>query len=211
MKRILTIITLLAAAMAFTSSCCNDSGQTTSERSAIEVIMSRKSVRSFTEEPVTKEEMTTMLKAAAAAPSGMNIQPWRFIVLEDKSQYETIFKDNFNLRIFNSAAAVVIFCAETTTMRSPGNGEPAVKMENGLWRDDLGACTENFLLAAEALGLGTVWTACYPYEIRMKPIRETLGIPEDVVPYSVVAVGHPDGDPQPKDKWVEDRVHYGRW
>ena len=198
MKRIFTIISALAVCLTLASSCCDGGkSESSAERSAIDVIMSRKSVRSYTDEPVTKEQMTTMLKAAAAAPSASNKQPWRFVVLQDKSRFETTFEGNFNLRIFNQAAAVVVMCADTSV--------------SSLWRDDLGAVTENFLLAAEALGLGTVWTACYPYDERMDPVKKALGLPENIVPYCCVAVGHPAGEDQPKDKWVEDRVHYEQW
>lgn len=208
MKRILTLITAIAAVC----SCCNTpENETGAEKSAIDVIMSRKSVRSFTDEPVTREQMTIMLKAASAAPSAINIQPWRFVVLEDKSKFDTTFEGNFNMKIFKQASAVVVMCAETTVMRSPGEGQAPVAVENRMWRDDLGAATENFLLAAEALGLGAVWTACYPYDERMDPVKKALNLPENVVPYCCIAVGHPAGDNQPKDKWVEDRVHYEQW
>jgi nitroreductase len=84
-------------------------------------------------------------------------------------------------------------------------------MVNGTWRDDAGAVTENILLAVEAMGLGAVWTACYPYHDRMDPVKSSLGLPAEVVPYSVVALGHPAGDDQPKDKWKPEKVHYGKW
>lgn len=75
----------------------------------------------------------------------------------------------------------------------------------------MGACTENFLLAAEALGLGAVWTACYPFEERMATVASYLNLPGNVVPYCVVPVGYPTGDNEPKDKWDESRIHYNRW
>ena len=82
---------------------------------------------------------------------------------------------------------------------------------NHLWRDDLGAATENLLLAVEAYGLGACWTACYPYPERMDPIRAAVGLPPTVVPYAVVPIGVPDGETQPKDKWDPARIHYNRW
>ena len=88
---------------------------------------------------------------------------------------------------------------------------PDVAQVNHLWRDDLGAATENLLLAVEAYGLGACWTACYPYPDRMNPIRQSLGLPATVVPYAVVPVGVPAGETQPKDKWDPSRIHYNRW
>ena len=183
------------------------------DNETIRTIMSRKSVRSFTDQPIPAEYMETMLKAAMAAPTGSNIQPWHFVVLTDKSQYEKVFENNFNMRIFNSAAAVVVFCADTTVTRPPRNnpdGEPVTR-PSGTWRDDLGACTENFLLAAESLGLGAVWTAGYPYSDRYASMKRELGIPDPILPYCAVAVGYPAGDEQPKDKWKPERIHYEKW
>lgn len=174
-------------------------------------ILSRKSVRSYTEQKLTDAQIETLLRAAMAAPSGSNIQPWSFVVLTDPSEYDTIFEGNFNMDKFKQAAAVFVLCADTTVTRTPrGGGEP-VTMPNGTWRDDLGAATENLLLAAESMGLGACWTASYPYEDRYMPPKKALGLPDTVIPYSIVPVGYPAGDEQPKDKWDPAKVHYGRW
>lgn len=215
MKRILLLSAAVLSAL-LVSSCGKKETAAPSagvDNETIRTIMSRKSVRSFTDQPIPAEYMETMLKAAMAAPTGSNIQPWHFVVLTDKSQYEKVFENNFNMRIFNSAAAVVVFCADTTVTRPPRNnpdGEPVTR-PSGTWRDDLGACTENFLLAAESLGLGAVWTAGYPYSDRYASIKRELGIPDPILPYCAVAVGYPAGDEQPKDKWKPERIHYEKW
>ncbi len=212
MKRILLLSAAVLSAL-LVSSCGKKEAAAPSagvDNETIRTIMSRKSVRSFTDQPIPAEYMETMLKAAMAAPTGSNIQPWHFVVLTDKSQYEKVFENNFNMRIFNSAAAVVVFCADTTVTRPPRNnpdGEPVTR-PSGTWRDDLGACTENFLLAAESLGLGAVWTAGYPYSDRYASMKRELGIPDPILPYCAVAVGYPAGDEQPKDKWKPERIHY---
>ena len=203
-----TIAIAAFAALALSSCAGSTSGtaDTGLDNPAIQNIMNRKSVRSYSDQQVTDEQMTTLLKAAMAAPSGMDVRPWSFVVLRDASKYEEIFSSsNFNLSRYQDASAVVVICADTTVTRQ------SVVMPNGTWRDDLGACTENFLLAAESMGLGAVWTACYPYPDRMNPVKEALGLPSTVVPYCVVPVGYADGENQPKDKWDETRVHYDRW
>ena len=215
MKRILLLSAAVLSAL-LVSSCGKKEAAAPSagvDNETIRTIMSRKSVRSFTDQPIPAEYMETMLKAAMAAPTRSNIQPWHFVVLTDKSQYEKVFENNFNMRIFNSAAAVVVFCADTTVTRPPRNnpdGEPVTR-PSGTWRDDLGACTENFLLAAESLGLGAVWTAGYPYSDRYASMKRELGIPDPILPYCAVAVGYPAGDEQPKDKWKPERIHYEKW
>lgn len=211
MKRpILTAAVLLMAASCLFSCKMQDRGV---NNPSIQNIMNRKSVRSFSDKKISKEMMDAMLKAAMAAPSGMNIQPWSFVVITDKNNYDVIFEGNNNMEIFKSAAAVVAICADTTVTRPSRDSidKTPVTMPNRLWRDDMGACTENFLLAAESMGLGAVWTACYPYAIRMEPVKAALGLPMEVVPYCLVAVGYPAGDNQPKDKWKPERIHYEMW
>lgn len=207
---ILTLTVFLLASCGSKQDPVQDKGV---DNATIQTIMSRKSVRAFTDQAIPAEYMETMLKAAMAAPTGSNIQPWHFVVLTDKSQYEKVFENNFNMRIFNSAAAVVVFCADTTVTRPPRDnpdGAPVTR-PSGTWRDDLGACTENFLLAAESLGLGAVWTAAYPYSERYASMKRELGMPDNILPYCAVAVGYPAGDEKPKDKWKPERIHYERW
>lgn len=204
-----TIIRSVFAGLAtvIIASCCGGNTATSNENDAIKNIMSRKSVRSFTDEKITDEQMDIMLKAAMAAPSGMNLQPWSFVVLTDTSRYDKVFAGNFNMKVFKDAAAVVVFCADTT-QAVRGTEE---RVPNTLWRDDLGACTENFLLAAESLGLGAVWTACYPIADRMGTVKTCLNLPAEVLPYSIVAVGHPDTENMPKDKYDASRIHIEHW
>jgi len=208
------LLTASLAAFMVVLSSCGSTPEVSKEQIVLDNIFSRKSVRSFTDEPVTSQQIETLLKAGMAAPSGSNIQPWSFVVLQDKDRYMEIFgENNFNQRIFAQSAAIIVVCSDTTVVRAPRNdpqGTP-VKMANGTWRDDAGAVTENILLAVEAMDLGAVWTACYPYPDRMNPVKASLGLPAEVVPYSVIALGHPSGDDQPKDKWKPEKVHYGKW
>ena len=166
MKQIITILIALFAIM----SCGTPAGNQDPSKAVLDNILSRKSVRSYTEQDVSQEQIETILKAAMAAPSGVNLQP--------------------------------VVCGVTTR----SDGQP-----NGNWTADCAAATENLLLAVEALGLGAVWTACYPYEVRMDPTIEALGLPEDVKPYCIVPIGYPAGEDKPKDKWKPENIHYEKW
>ena len=214
-KRVLLLCFSVAAIVA---GCCgnkDESAQNTDNNAdaAIANIMQRKSVRSYNGDTIPAELMDKMLRAAVAAPSGMDIRPWHLVVMTDKSMYEKLFEGNGNMEKYMQSGAVVIFCADTTVTRPPRENPnaPAETKPNPMWRDDMGACTENFLLAAEALGLGAVWTACYPFQDRMATVAAYLNLPGNVVPYCVVPVGYPTGDNQPKDKWDESRIHYNQW
>lgn len=199
----------IAAAAALAVGC----GQAPAPKGALETIMGRKSVRSYTEEPVTDAQVETILKAAMAAPSGMNVQPWRFVVVSDQAVKEALCADSFN-KMIAQAPVVIVVCGETTVMRRPrGAAEDAVPVPvpNGNWTADCAAAAENLLLAVEALDLGAVWTACYPYEERMAPTRKALGLPEGVTPYCIIPIGHPAVEEPAKDKWKPENIHYNKW
>ena len=210
-----SIILMAAAAMMF-AACCNKQEAATEVNTAdvvMQNILNRKSVRSYNGEAIPDSVMENLLRAAQAAPSAVDRRPWQMVVMTDKSQYETVFEGNFNMQKFMESGAVIILCADTTfTAPTRDNPDgPAVTQVNQMWRDDLGAVTENLLLAVEAYGLGACWTACYPYPDRMDPIKKALQLPATVVPYAVVPIGYHDGTTQPKDKWDESRIHYNRW
>ena len=169
-------------------------------KAVLENIASRKSVRSYTDQDVTPEQVETILRAAMAAPTGMNVQPWRFVVVRDQAVKDKL-AGGFN-KMIAKAPVVIVVCGQTVQK----NGRP-----NNNWTADCAAATENMLLAVEAIGLGAVWTACYPYEERMNPAIEVLGLPDDVKPYCIVPVGHPSGNDRPKDKWKPENIHYDRW
>jgi len=207
MKKITLIIALLSAVIL--SGCASRE----SAPSALDVIMARTSIRSFTGDPVSKEQLETILKAGMAAPSAMNVQPWRFVVLTDKDKIAEVFGSGFRGEMFTQAGAVIVVCGETTMMRKPF-GEPdapEVEMPNIFWFEDCSAATENILLAVKALGLGAVWTAGYPADERTAPIADALGIPEGTDILCVIPVGVPAEDPAPKDKWKPENIHWEKW
>ena len=169
-------------------------------QAVLDNIHSRKSVRSFTEEQVAPGQVEMLLKAAMSAPSGKNQQPWRFVVVREQATRDKLAV-GFNKMIAQAPVAIVI-CGIT---------KDKTGVDNKNWTADCAAATENLLLAAEALGLGAVWTACYPYDERMNPAIEALGLPDGVKPYCIVPVGHPAGNDKPKDKWKPENIHYEKW
>ncbi len=209
MKKILLITVGLAMLLA---GCCNGNKAQDATEAAINTIMNRKSVRSFTDQKLTEEQIETLLKAAMAAPSAINIQPWHFVVIDDDAVKQEIWGEGFQSEMFTSAAVVVVVCGDTKTVRKPfgkPDAEPE-EVDNIFWYEDCSAATENLLLAAEAMGLGAVWTALYPTE-RMAPVIEKLSLPENVKPLCAVPIGYPAGDDQPKDKWKPEKIHRNRW
>ena len=202
-------IVLLAIASIMLTSCKSQE----CAPSALDIIMSRTSIRSFTGDPVSKEQLETILKAGMAAPSAMNGQPWRFVVVTDKEKIASVFGSGFRGEMFTQAGAVIVVCGQTTQMRKPfGQPDaPEEEMPNKFWYEDCSAAAQNILLAAKALGLGAVWTAGYPAMERVAPIAEALGIPEKVIPLCVIPVGVPAENPEPKDKWKPENIHWEQW
>ena len=170
--------------------------QASNEPSALDVIMTRTSIRSFTGDSVSRENLETILKAGMAAPTAMNTQPWRFVVVTDKEKIAEVFGKGPRSGAFTTAGAVIVVCGLSEQM---------------FWFEDCSNAAENILLAAHALGLGAVWTAGYPAMERIAPIQTALEIPENVTPLCIIPVGVPAENPEPKDKWKPENIHWEKW
>lgn len=166
------------------------------------VIHSRKSVRSFTGEPVNKNDLDNIIKAGMAAPTAVNMQPWSFIVVTDRKKLDALAAGLPNAQMLFKAGAAVIICTEPDKAFSKSKDFAII---------DASLAGENILLAIEALGLGGVWTAAYPYEDRIKHVRTILDIPPEVLPLNVIPVGVPTDEDKPKDKYKRERIHWEQW
>lgn len=202
----MTAVLLMAAA-------CGKSGQP-AQKSALEVIKARTSIRAFTGEKLSEEQIHTLLDAAMAAPTASNVQPWRFVVITDEAVKAGLYEGERHKSMVTTAGAVIIVCGETTRLRKPHDAAPDAEPEvvpNNYWYEDCSAATENLLLAATALDLGAVWLSCYPNEKSVERIKTYLGLPETVCPLAIVPVGVPAENPEPKVKWDPEKIHYDRW
>ena len=166
------------------------------------VIHARKSVRNFSGSPVSKADLEKILKAGMAAPTAVNMQPWSFVVITERKTLDDLSAGLPYAKMLTKAGAAIIVCTE------PGN---AYEKSKDMAIIDASLAGENILLAIEALGLGGVWTAAYPYEDRMKHVKTVLNIPQDVIPLNVIAIGAPTGHDKPKDKYKKEKIHWERW
>lgn len=194
------LIALSALTLTVMTSCTTETKSTSDV--VLENILSRKSVRQYTNEPVSEEHIQTLLKAAMAAPSAVNYQPWRFVVVTEREQLDAMAEVLPFARMLKQAPLAIIVCGETLWFEGK---------ENIFWQQDCSAATQNLLLAAEALGLGAVWTGVYPDPQRSAELSAFLGLPETVQPLCAIPIGHPAGDDKPKDKWKPENIHYGKW
>ena len=169
-------------------------------QAAISNIMTRTSIRQYTNEPVTKDDIETMLRAGMAAPAAVNKQPWHFVAVTDKNKLAELAGRR---NMIKQAGVAIVVCGNM--------GKALQGPAQAFWVQDCSAATENILLAANALGLGAVWTGCYPMDDRVAEVSKVLKLPETIVPLCVIAIGHPAEQPTPKDKWKPENVSYNEF
>ena len=166
-----------------------------------DVIFRRRSIRNYTDQQVTKEQEEKILRAAMAAPSARNLQPWEFIVMRDKSNFEKIMSVHPYSKMLKEASLAIVVC---------GNEERNLE---GLpyWHVDCAAAIQNILLEVTNLGLGAVWLGVYPREERMEQIAKICELPNHIKPLGIVSIGYPKTNPEPADRYDVSKVHVEKW
>lgn len=164
---------------------------------AMEAILSRRSIRKYTDEPVSDEDIEKLLRAAMSAPTAGNQQAWEFVVINDRKILEDIPKYHPFSQMLKHAPVAILVCADL---------ERETKV--GYWPQDSAAATQNILIAANAMGLGAVWLGIHPREERVKGVRKILCLPDNIVPVSLVSIGQPAEKLPPADRYDKGKVHY---
>jgi nitroreductase len=163
-------------------------------------ILRRRSIRRYTDQPVTDELVEALLRAAMAAPSAGNQQPWQFVVIRERALLTAIHGVHPYSAMLPGAPVAILVC-----------GEPGLCTWPQYWEQDCAAATENLLIAAEQLGLGSVWLGVHPLAERVEGVRSVLGMPPAIVPFALLPVGWPAERKAPADRYDETRVHRERW
>lgn len=160
-------------------------------------IFQRISIRKYESRPVEEEKIRQILKAAMAAPSAGNQQPWEFYVVRDPEMIRQLSETTPYSKSAAGAPVVIVPCYRT----------------NGLWAPmydtiDLSIATENMLLEITSLGLGAVWMGIAPIEDRVQAVDRILGLGEDLHSFALVPVGYP-AESRPQQDWFqEERIHW---
>ena len=170
----------------------------TYETPAINTIYERRSIRRYLDKPVEKDLIITLLKAATAAPTAVSCQPWEFIVADEEEKL-AILKKELTFARYNAPIAIIVCGNMKLTLKGP---------DHDMWIQDCSAATENILIAAASLGLGTVWIGIYPVENRINLLKKVFNIPEHVIPLNIIYVGHPAENPGPRTRYDEKRVYW---
>jgi len=167
---------------------------------AIEAILTRRSVRRFSDQPVSEEEITLLLRAAMQAPSAGNAQPWHFVVVTDRGALDAIPAFHPFAKMTAEAPLAILVCADEN-----------LEKYSSRWPLDCAAAVENMLLAAHASGLGAVWVGVYPENQRMIAFRALLGLPENILPVALVVAGYAVERPSAINRYRQERVHLNGW
>lgn len=166
-------------------------------------IMTRTSIRQYSDRAVSDAAIDSLLRAGMAAPTAVNKQPWQFVTVTDRALLDTLATKGPGWKPVGRAPLAIVACGDLS-LALDGDAQT-------YWIQDVSAATENILLAAHAMGLGAVWCGAYPISERVDALRHYLGLPENIVPLNIIAIGYPAENPMPKDKYKAERIHNNRW
>ncbi|MFQ6079043.1 MAG: nitroreductase family protein [Thermodesulfobacteriota bacterium] len=166
----------------------------------MDAILSRRSIRKYTAQPVSDHLIKELLEAAMSAPSAGNEQPWHFVVITDRQILDEIPTCHPYSQMIREASVAILVCCDLQ-----------LDTHDGLWVQDCAAATENLLIAVQAQGLGAVWLGVYPREQRITGLRKLLGIPEHVVPFSLISLGYPAEQKPRANRYDNSKIHDNSW
>jgi nitroreductase len=161
----------------------------------LDFILDRRSIRRFTDRKIEAGILKAILTAAMYAPSAVNRQPWHFVVIDDPRLMEEIMEIHPHARMLQTASHAVVVC-----------GDEQLQHDEGYWVVDCGAATQNMLLAAQRLGVGTCWVGLHPREERKVSISRLLQLP-----FAMVAMGYPDEQKPRPERFHPQKVRYNGW
>lgn len=166
----------------------------------LQMILSRRSIRQYTPEPVPDTLVDELLHAAMSAPSAGNQQPWHFVIIRERKTLDAIPLFHPYAEMVKSACVAILVC-----------GDMQLDKSKGYWVQDCSAATQNLLLAAHARSLGAVWVGVYPREKRVAEFQKLLQIPQEVIPFALVPIGYPAETKPPSNRYDPSRIHVEHW
>jgi nitroreductase len=167
---------------------------------AIEILLTRRSIRKYKKKPISKEIVQDLLKVACSAPSAGNQQPWHFIIIDDRNILNVIHTFHPSGKMLIEADKAILVC-----------GDIHLEKFKGYWMIDCAAATENILLAAHALGLGACWLGIYPREARMAGMKKLIHLPTHIIPFALISLGYPAEEKPYEERLNTSRIHYNKW
>lgn len=200
-----TSLGIAASALPVKVNAANDATQKEPDAKsvdAITAIKTRRSIRSFTDKPISEEDLQLILQAAMQAPSAANQQPWDLVVIQNKETLAKVGDINQYAAFAKNAPMAILVCLNLAKEKEATKGMGII---------DVNLAAENILIAAHALGLGAVYTGIYPMKDRMKKFQELVGLPENVLPVGLIVMGYPKMRMEPQDRFNKQAVHMDKW
>lgn len=167
-----------------------------------DVFFTRRSVRSYTDQKIEQEKLDYILRAAMYAPSARNMRSWQFIVVDDKALFEKVNNMHPYASMILSASHAIVVCGDLNDDK-----------DGTRWMQNCAAATQNILLSAEFIGIGSCWLGIAPDVDRMEGVVDIFGVPEHIKPFSIVTLGYPKSpDKKVADgRFEESRIHYNNF
>lgn len=162
----------------------------------MDTIFHRTSIRKYLDHKIEEDKITEILRAAMAAPSAGNQQPWEFYVVREKEKLQQLAGTSPYAGCTAGAPVAFVICYRKDC-RMPEYAQI-----------DLSAATENLLLKVDELGLGAVWLGIAPLQERMDAVRKVLEIPEELEVFAIVPCGYPGEERKQQNRFDENRIHY---
>jgi nitroreductase len=166
----------------------------------MEGILTRRSIRKYSNIEISDDQIQILLKAGMYAPSASNQQPWHFVVITDRKILNKIAEVHPYAKMLTQAQLAILVCGDTER-----------ELSKGYWVVDCSAATQNILLAAHDLGLGAVWLGVHPREERKNEIRKIFDLPQNIQSMSLISIGYPDEEKEMPDRFKPERIHYNAW
>lgn len=166
----------------------------------LDIVHTRRSIRKFTDEPVSPGDVDTLLHAAMVSPTATNSQSWRFVVIDDKNLLKEIPKIHPYATPAAGAPLAILVCGDVEAGHAPE-----------CWPQDGAAAIQTMLLTARSLNLGSVWSAIHPFVEREDAFIKLFGLPGTVRPLGLVILGHPAQPFTREDRYDDVKVHYNHW
>ena len=195
-------LVIVSVRLGAVSSSDREGGDGDAAEEMLGCIMTRASVRNYTDRQVDDSTINKILRAGMAAPTAANQQPWQFVVVTEQNLKDSIAAAFEYTKMVDKCSFAVVVCGD---MNNLFQGDVA---DGGFWVEDCSAASENMLLAAHALGVGGVWCGIYPLKDREQRLRGILNLPAHLTPLNVMSFGYPEQQVAPKDKWDSAKVHY---
>jgi nitroreductase len=166
----------------------------------VDTMIRRRSIRKFRSEQIPEDKVNIILKAAMYAPSARNTQAWQFIVIEKRDALDKLAEIHPYGKMLKEASLAVVVA-----------GDKELESNEGYIAINCAAATQNLLLAVHAEELGAVWLGVYPREERIKSIADFLGLPKEIIPINLVAIGYPDEEKPIPERFFQEKIHYNKW